>query len=99
MAKTGGKKKVASAARKLPPGIKPFTGPIDPVLRKMIHEDRAIASGGRNIVHRKTGAAVRWAANPNDQEAEEPLVNNAPRSEMVSICIDNVSIGQHNYIP
>jgi hypothetical protein len=53
MAARSNKKKATPA---LPPGIKPSTRKIDPVLRKMIHEDRAIASGGRNIVHRKPAA-------------------------------------------
>ena len=50
MAARTNKKKTMPA---LPPGIKPSTRKIDPVLRKMIHEDRAVASGGRNIVQRK----------------------------------------------
>jgi hypothetical protein len=58
MAGKTNKKKVRAP---LPPGIKPSTRKIDPVLRKMIHEDRAIASGGRNIVHRKTGGVARSA--------------------------------------
>jgi hypothetical protein len=53
------KKKKAPVTPALPPGIKPSTRRIDPALRKMIHEDRAIASGGRNIVQRKMGAGVR----------------------------------------
>jgi len=53
MAVKTNKKKVTPA---LPPGIKPSTRKIDPVLRKMIHQDRAIASGGRNIVQRKPAA-------------------------------------------
>jgi hypothetical protein len=49
-------KKKSPGTAVLPRGIKPSTRKIDPVLRKMIHEDRAIASGGRNIVQRKPAA-------------------------------------------
>jgi hypothetical protein len=55
----GSKKKGYTKSPVLPPGIKPSTRPITPQLRKMILEDRGIASGGRNIVHRKTGPAAR----------------------------------------
>ena len=47
------KKKVTATARELPPGVRPWTGPLDPKLAKMIREDRGVASGGRNIVRRK----------------------------------------------
>jgi hypothetical protein len=47
------KKKGPSGARELPPGVKPWRGPLDPKLAKMIREDRGVASGGRNIVRRK----------------------------------------------
>lgn len=61
-AKTTTKKKSAparGAAAALPPGLKPSTRRISPALRKMIMEDRAIASGGRNIVHRQRASTSR----------------------------------------
>jgi len=49
------KKNPSTTARRLPIGVKPWTGPIDPKLAKMIKGYPGIASGGRNIVHRKKG--------------------------------------------
>ena len=47
------KKRAASGRRELPPGVKRWTGRLDPKLAKMISEDRGVASGGRNIARRK----------------------------------------------
>ncbi len=54
--KTNGSQKRTA---KLPVGVKPAQRPISPQKLKMLMEDRGIASGGRNIVHRQktTGAA------------------------------------------
>jgi hypothetical protein len=41
------------AAASLPAGLKASTRKVSPALRKMISQDRAIASGGRNIVQRQ----------------------------------------------
>ena len=53
MAVKADKKKPRSNARGLPPGVKPWSGPMSPKLAKMIREDGGIASGGRNLVHGK----------------------------------------------
>ena len=47
------------SAAVLPAGLKPSTRKISPALRKMLREDRGIASGGRNVAHRKSTAAAR----------------------------------------
>ena len=57
--KTTTKKNAASARASLPPGVKPSSRPISAALRKLLNEDRGIASGGRNIVHRPRTAAAR----------------------------------------
>ena len=46
------KSKQSKKPTTLPPGLKPSKRPVSPALRKMINEDRAIASGGRNVVVR-----------------------------------------------
>jgi hypothetical protein len=56
-AKTSGKKQ-SSTRTGLPPGIKRSTLKTSAALRKMIREDRGIASGGVNIVHRQKAPAV-----------------------------------------
>jgi hypothetical protein len=43
----------------LPPGVKASTRKISPALRKLLMEDRAIASGGRNTILRKSARPSR----------------------------------------
>jgi hypothetical protein len=55
-------KKLTSQKRpapELPPGIKPSVLPISPALRKMIREDRGIASGGANLAHKSVPVSTR----------------------------------------
>lgn len=58
-AKTTKKKPSAGTTRALlPPGVKPSTRPIRPALRKMLMEDRGIASGGSNRAGSTRGRRV-----------------------------------------
>ena len=58
-AKTTKKKSSTGQARpSLPPGVKRSTRPISPALRKMLMEDRAIASGGSSRAGSSSGRRV-----------------------------------------
>jgi len=51
------KSKQSKKPAALPPGLKPSKLPVNSAVRKMIAQDRAVASGGRNVVRRATALA------------------------------------------
>ncbi len=53
------KKKIALATQVLPPGVKPLGKPIDPAMRKLLNDDRGVASGGRGTAPRPAVPGAR----------------------------------------